>query len=483
MEELKTTKQSNVSWPSPQDYNEAVQNPAQSFQDPDLQQAQAETDGLGLPRPYTGMFASVYEMKNQEGKTWALRCFLQYVPDLVERYALITKALQEHNLASTIQFDMQEQGVLVKGQWFPILKMAWCKGDTLDAWLEDNLHNREALDIFQERWKELILSLRNAGIAHGDLQHGNIIVENVDNIEIKLVDYDGMYVHGMQGRSSNELGHRAYQHPSRSRKEFGSELDNFSSWVIYIAVEVLKHDPALWDKLYCGDDRLLLHKKDLDYPNDSRRFYYLEKHANEEIKKAARLLRYLLSLSIDEIPPLDMPPRVPDDLPNLTVPPLWYEQTEVENLAALLHELEEAEDEETLLRRYDQGPISPKGKRPRSRTKGGYSGSWRPGGRAQDDEAQSRTAAHSGESLSPLAQLVRYGKTGVSSGQLLNLAAPGSVPAQSTSAPNQVTGKKKPSETLLVLGVVIGFFSLIFVGQLVCSWLFVLWCGIFSSLK
>jgi len=49
-------------WPTPQDYNEAIQNPQLSFGDPELQGGKPELTPLGLPRPITGGFASVYRM-------------------------------------------------------------------------------------------------------------------------------------------------------------------------------------------------------------------------------------------------------------------------------------------------------------------------------------------------------------------------------------------------------------------------------------
>lgn len=61
-------------WPSPQDYNEALQNPATAFADEDLRSALAVCDKLGLPRAVSGNFASVYELLSGD-KRYALRCF------------------------------------------------------------------------------------------------------------------------------------------------------------------------------------------------------------------------------------------------------------------------------------------------------------------------------------------------------------------------------------------------------------------------
>ena len=98
-----------AAWPGPQDYNEAVQNPRFSFLDPELADGTPETDLLGLPKPTSGMFASVYRMQCQEG-SWAVRCILQSKQDIVERYREIHKALETLQLSSTVKFEFQEEG-------------------------------------------------------------------------------------------------------------------------------------------------------------------------------------------------------------------------------------------------------------------------------------------------------------------------------------------------------------------------------------
>ena len=40
-----------MSWPDPNDYNEAIQNPPLCFRDDELRQGQTELSALGLPMP------------------------------------------------------------------------------------------------------------------------------------------------------------------------------------------------------------------------------------------------------------------------------------------------------------------------------------------------------------------------------------------------------------------------------------------------
>lgn len=307
------TKVVVAAWPGPQDYNEAVQNPGQSFLDPELAGGEPETNRLGLPKPTSGMFASVYKMHCAES-VWAVRCFLQSKQDQAERYRQIEKVLRSASIDCLVPFQFQEDGIRVDNRILPMLKMQWCEGESLNRWLQRNLRNKEGLENFLESFRETTKKLTDAGIAHGDLQHGNImIVED----KIKLVDYDCVYIPQFQGKSSNEIGHPNYQHPSRSHLHFGPYLDNFSAWLIYLSVLISGCDPHVWFDFGGGDECLLFRKDDLDNPMQSELFHVLEHHFNPQIREASRTLRYLLTLPPDQIPGLDAPITVPEDLPEL----------------------------------------------------------------------------------------------------------------------------------------------------------------------
>lgn len=348
-------------WPSPQDYNEAVQNPLHSFRDEDLAGAEPELDALGLPRPSSGMFASVYRMR-RKGETWAARCFLRQTPDLVERYVAISSALSESKFSFTVNFEMQEGGIRVHGRWLPLLKMAWCAGETLEQWLAKNRNDAERLERFQQEFAQIVYSLRENGIAHGDLQHGNILI---DGDTIKLVDYDAMYVPSLKGMKSHELGHAAYQHPARTQLDFSEKLDDFSAWLIHLSIEIIKCSPRLWDEFACGNDALLFRKADLLNPSASRLFFLLEADENVSVNDAARLLRYLLSLDLGDIPRFGSELIIPDEFPDL----LPVDQEESSKQVVLFDASPDLDSGVV-----DQGTISHGAKRPRSRVKGGFTG-------------------------------------------------------------------------------------------------------------
>ena len=56
-----------VNWPLPQDFNEAVQNPAAVFSDPDLRDGATAAGPHGLPLPHSGNYADVYRVRGPDG--------------------------------------------------------------------------------------------------------------------------------------------------------------------------------------------------------------------------------------------------------------------------------------------------------------------------------------------------------------------------------------------------------------------------------
>lgn len=289
-------------WPTNTDYQEAIQNPHLCFSDPELKNGVPQTDGLGLPRPTNGYFSTVYQL-NCGNKRYAVKCFLRYFPDQEKRYAKISRHLQGKNLDYMVEFKFLKEGIQVRGRWYPVLKMQWVDGECLNTYLQHNLHNqREVFDLAQ-RFLRMMHDLRKNSIAHGDLQHGNILVVNGG---LKLIDYDGMFVPSLKGMRGIELGHRNFQHPVRSENDFGVYLDNFSSWVIYLSLLALSCDPNLWRRSGAGDECLILRKEDFLDPASSPVFNDLNRISNSAIQHLAEQVRSFAGCSdLTRIPYLE----------------------------------------------------------------------------------------------------------------------------------------------------------------------------------
>src|SRR5262249_15835723 len=153
----------------------------------------------------------------------AVRCFLMDVPDQYGRYKYVIRYIGSGYIRYVIGFRYLEQGIRIQGAWYPILKMEWVDGSSLDRFVDASHANRRVMYAVSERFRHMGSILQQAGVAHGDLQHGNIMVTADD---LRLVDYDGMFVPELQGEASHELGHPNYQHPLRSAHHFGRFLDN-----------------------------------------------------------------------------------------------------------------------------------------------------------------------------------------------------------------------------------------------------------------
>lgn len=307
-------------WPRLDEYNQAIQNPRICFEDPELRTGMVEVDKLGLPRPRSGNFATVYKL-DCATKKWAVKCFSRQTRDQEERYSAINAYLRQAALPYTVGFSYLLRGILISGQWYPVVKMEWTDGVPLNTWIEQNLRNPAALIGFLSSFTQMLSSLQRASVAHGDLQHGNILVVNSSP---KLVDYDGMYVPALNGMISSEVGLPNYQSPKRTARDFGPYLDNFSGWVIAVSLLALSVDPKLWQTFKGGvDDCLLFRKADFEHPERSGLLKALDGEQSPELQQMVTLFKTVLACSPQSVPALDgtfsfastgssISPQVPD---------------------------------------------------------------------------------------------------------------------------------------------------------------------------
>jgi WD40 repeat protein len=278
-----------------QDYNEAIQNAATCLADFELRSGRLVTNPLGLPLPRSGAFADVYEIDcPNTGKRWAVKCFTREVPGLQERYSAIGKHLAASRLSFMVDFQYLAAGIRVRGQWYPILKMQWVDGLLLNDFVHRYCNRPATLDKLSELWRRMAARLREAGIAHGDLQHGNVMLvasEKDNALKLKLIDYDGMYVRALSGRPSGEVGHPAFQHPERLRTgAYDAEVDRVSLLLVATALRALVvGGRALWER-YDNGDNLLFRAADLATPASSELFQQLRKSPDERCRRLAEAL-------------------------------------------------------------------------------------------------------------------------------------------------------------------------------------------------
>jgi formylglycine-generating enzyme required for sulfatase activity len=299
-----------MAWPLSQDYNEAIQNPLQSFSDPELRAGQPVVNALGLPMPRSGNFADVYEFDcPSTGNKWAIKCFTREVPGLRERYAEISKYLAQKRLPFMVEFQYLEQGMRICGQWYPILKMRWVEGFLLNQFVAGAVDKPATLDALLQVWLRMAHRLREVGIAHGDLQHGNVLLvpgSNSNSLAVKLIDYDGMFVPALARKKSGEVGHPSYQHPQRLREGvYSAEVDRFPLLVICCAIRgLMVGGRSLWERHDNGDN-LLFREEDLRAPRDSALVKELVKLTDPELRMLVDRLSRSVYKSLEETPLLE----------------------------------------------------------------------------------------------------------------------------------------------------------------------------------
>ena len=273
-------------WPTARHYAEAVQCPLVCFEEPSLKQMLPAVDRLGMPLVTSGQFAYVFKLNPGDagGEVLGVRCFRGFLGDREERYRALDAHLNAHRIAALPQFKYFTRGILVAGRRYPVLVMEWFEGPTLDVYLDEAVGRREALLHLADEWVRLITALRDTGIAHGDLQHGNIIVEGG---RLRLVDLDGMYVPALEGFRASEVGHQHYQHPAREVAHFSSDTDNFSALVVYLSLISLAERPELWREHH--DENLLFTRADFANPDASALFPKIEAIGGEHARLAEAL--------------------------------------------------------------------------------------------------------------------------------------------------------------------------------------------------
>lgn len=235
-----------------------------------------------MPIVTSGQFAYVYKLKSSNGNgDFAVRCFRGYLGDRDQRYLAIQEHVQSSPVHCLSDFRYAPEGILVGGQRYPILFMKWIDGPTLDLYVGEMLHRRDVLLHLADEWLRSINALETSGIAHGDLQHGNVIVEHG---QLRLIDHDGIYVPAMSGWSASEVGHQHYQHPHRTAQQFDASLDNFSALVIYLSLLSLAERPTLWQEYH--DENLLFTKADFQDPSASTLFAKIREIGSEHTRLA-----------------------------------------------------------------------------------------------------------------------------------------------------------------------------------------------------
>lgn len=290
-----------MAYPSLEQYNNAFSAHSRLLTDTELRAGTLATTGLGLPLAISGGFALTYTISNS-AKKYAVRCFHRESKALEPRYQAISRKLSTLSSPYFLEFQFQPQGIVVDGHHYPIVKMAWAKGETLGEFLESNYKNSFAINNLLKSLENLALFLERENIAHGDLQTGNLMVSN-QGAGIQLIDYDGMFVEDIRSLGSTELGHVNFQHPGRKiTNPFNAKLDRFSLILLWLALKSLSEKSEIWSQTKSEVDAIVFRANDFLAPNNSKTFRLLA--GIKPLEKYAKYFEAICLATIDKVPAL-----------------------------------------------------------------------------------------------------------------------------------------------------------------------------------
>lgn len=212
--------------------------------------------GLLGPMFYPGGFGVVFPLVNPTGHKYAFRVWHKEIPGIKDRTNKIATHLKSLNLPYFVEFDYVQGGLTVEeddgAQTVDTVRMEWIEGYSLHDFITESKENdstqefKRKMHDLAKNFKKMFKDLHQADISHGDLQHGNVVIK--DDLSIKLVDYDSVFVPTIKGETQITSGLTGYQHPIRKNScTVASEKDDyFSELIIYSGLLALSVKPELW---------------------------------------------------------------------------------------------------------------------------------------------------------------------------------------------------------------------------------------------
>lgn len=291
-------------YPSRTDIVTAMRNPQVSFKTSELIGGTIIQKGYRIIQ-YSGGYTTVFPFNRSNGEKVAVRCWIADIGDAKRRSQEVSSYLSALNNSYFCNFKYLENALLINGNIYPIVLMDWVEGKTLKDFINNNIRtNTSKISIIRENFKNMIIYFHQQNIAHGDLQHGNILVNS--DCSLTIIDYDSMYIKPLEGMTDTIKGLPGYQHPSRLVNKFiNPKLDYFSELIIYLSLLVFENNTSLWQKYYETED-LLFSKYDFENPNNSALIRSLLRSNNQTIVDLTnKLIEELGKKDIQQLEPLE----------------------------------------------------------------------------------------------------------------------------------------------------------------------------------
>lgn len=278
--------------PTISQYAESVCHPYGRFRT--LGEPAVERDAYGEPLLYAGGNAAVFKVW-LAGRPYALKCYTRPGKRNGMLYAYL--AARRTPLLCEVRYLPEElyiYGPDGEGAWYDTVLTEWADGDSLGYAVRRALHHRdtERMAALSRGFDAMVAALLSMPWAHGDLKPGNITVGTDGTM--RLLDYDAMYIPGIDAPGAPETGTPQFNHPSRNASFFSKSIDDYPAALISAALRTLAADLSFADGADLTDS-LLFTPPELFARRSERYAKALTEAARRGDAVTYRLLALLLS--------------------------------------------------------------------------------------------------------------------------------------------------------------------------------------------
>jgi hypothetical protein len=258
-------QQESSVWPTVKKYDAALLARHGTISDDDIRRGELLVDASGpihlnegAPGKGQGKFVCVYKVDG-----WVVRCLTGNPPfDLDARYRAIIAYSKSNadELPFLIPHEWINDAILIDGRKYPIIKAPYIPDSRpLGQFLHKNHQERSVVRSLASQWLSIVDRLESLQIAHGDLDVTNVLVcGTAPHVTLRLIDYDGMYIPTLAGRTLIDRGHRHFQPRQAGVRRFSPDMDRFSALVMYLSLLALAENPTLWEHCKADEDTRLL---------------------------------------------------------------------------------------------------------------------------------------------------------------------------------------------------------------------------------
>ncbi len=237
---------------------------------------------------YAGGYNNVFPFIDKDGKKVAVRCWCADIDQAKERCQRISEFLKKDTSQYFVNFKYVDNALLIAGTLHPVVVMDWVDGLTLKNYVNEQKPSKALFLDLGAKFLDMVKYLHSHNIAHGDLQHGNIMVR--PDGSLVLIDYDSMYIDSLNGFTDVVKGLPGYQHPARDKNRLlNPKLDYFSELVIYLSLHIFAESPELWDE-YVDTEDLLFSIEDFADLKQSKLYQKFGISANQTISHLMKQL-------------------------------------------------------------------------------------------------------------------------------------------------------------------------------------------------